>query len=680
MMRVRRKVMPLPIAFAVALLASCVDEPGPGSLDLGKGWTLERGQGSERIDLPASIGLGESKRFSLARDLPREVLRSGDTVYIELGRSQVPFRATLNGMPVGSYGEPGPDGYRAHAEATPVLEIPTRLLKLDGTDRLVLACRYEGDAAPFPAVHAVEASRAELVRKLIRPLNTTVYVFMTAASLFAALVMFMQWSALREPGYLLFGLASMTFAVFFAEFGLPALWVPYHALRGAAKASLPLAALFTLLFAGRAYSKRKRLRSGWAWALVLAAAGAWVAWSAGDDVKLDAALSLAVAPSLLAFLHAGLIAILAWRRKVPGAGTVSIGLLVGIACSIWDGAWFLSGMKPMVWLAGPGLFALDLGIFLALSRLSLKSKDDLEESRAEIEDRTRKLQSLNEAFSRFVPSEFIELLGRDGVDEVELGDQALAEMAVIVADIRDFTGLSEEMGADDVFRFLNGFYGRIVPAVRAQGGLVDKFMGDALMAIFPGGSADALAAAQDIRRIVVRYNEERKGWGKKPVEMGIGIHAGDLILGTIGEVERMDTTVISDAVNVTSRLQDLTKRFRVPIIVSGPALERCADARARFALRYLGQIRLKGKAATVPTYELISEDVDPLAAEKLKNRGVFERAVFLLESGDLVGALAAFKDCARRFPKDPALYWYVERFRRARRGVRLEDLLADDGV
>ena len=87
MMRARRKVLLPSIALAVALLASCVDEPGSGSLDLGKGWLLERGQGSERIDLPAGIALGESKRFSLARDLPREVLRSGDTVYIEIGRS-----------------------------------------------------------------------------------------------------------------------------------------------------------------------------------------------------------------------------------------------------------------------------------------------------------------------------------------------------------------------------------------------------------------------------------------------------------------------------------------------------------------------------------------------------------------------------------------------------------------
>ncbi|MBN1242621.1 MAG: adenylate/guanylate cyclase domain-containing protein [Spirochaetales bacterium] len=680
MRTVLRPIILATTAIAALTLASCADEPGPGAFDLGKGWTLERGQGVESVDLPASIELGESKRFSLARQLPPEALRSGDTLYIELGRSQVPFRATVNGIPIAAYGEPDPKGYWAQAEATPVLEIPTVLLRLDGTDLLILACRYEGDAAPFPAVHAVDVTRAEFVRKLVRPLNTTLYVFMTAASLFAALVMLVQWAVLREPGYILFALASTAFAVFFAEFGFPAIWIPYHALRGAAKAALPLAALFTLLFAGRSYSKHKRLRSGWAWGPVLAASAVWIAVSAGDDVKLDAALSLAVVPSLAAFLHAGVISVLAWRRRTPGAATVSVGLLAGLACSIWDGVWYLSGMKPIVWLAGPGLFALDLGVFLALGRLSLKSKGDLEESRVEIEDRTRKLQSLNEAFSRFVPSEFIELLGRDGVDEVELGDQALAEMAVLVADIRDFTGLSEEMGADDVFRFLNGFYGRIVPAVRAQGGLVDKFMGDALMAIFPGGSADALAAAQDIRRIVVRYNEERKGWGKKTVEMGIGIHAGDLILGTIGEVERMDTTVISDAVNVTSRLQDLTKRFRVPIIVSGPALERCAGARSRFALRYLGQIRLKGKAATVPTYELVCDDVDPLALEKIKNRGVFERAVFLLESGDLVGALAAFKECARRFPKDPALYWYVERFRRARRGVRLEDLLADDGV
>jgi class 3 adenylate cyclase len=176
-------------------------------------------------------------------------------------------------------------------------------------------------------------------------------------------------------------------------------------------------------------------------------------------------------------------------------------------------------------------------------------------------------------------------------------------MTVFFLDIRDFTSLSETMTPEQNFRFINSFLKRFGPIIRSNGGFVDKYLGDGIMALFPASSQGALAAAAAMRTELVEYNAGRQRAGHVPVRFGIGIHTGPLMLGTIGENRRMDSTVISDTVNVASRLEGLTKKFGADILVSKEAIEALP---AGYGHRFeaLGSETVKGKTKSIEVYRL----------------------------------------------------------------------------
>ncbi len=221
---------------------------------------------------------------------------------------------------------------------------------------------------------------------------------------------------------------------------------------------------------------------------------------------------------------------------------------------------------------------------------------------ADLKDALERQTAITRSFERFVPKEFLEQLGRASILDVELGDQVEAEMAVLFVDIRDFTGLSESMSPAETFAFVNGLLERLSPVIRRHDGFIDKYIGDAIMALFPGDVDDAFRAALDIQAAVARVREEARDEANKRLRVGVGIHRGATMLGTIGEPERMDSTVISDAVNMASRLETLTKRFEVEILVSDAALSAATGV---FETRDLGPVQIKGKAEPVGVHELL---------------------------------------------------------------------------
>ncbi len=247
--------------------------------------------------------------------------------------------------------------------------------------------------------------------------------------------------------------------------------------------------------------------------------------------------------------------------------------------------------------------------------LAVMSKRNMGLVRKEIElhevaeSYARTLKEINESLERFIPREFLGFLGKGNILEVELGNWSEREMTIFFLDIRDFTTLSENMSPRDNFRFLNSFLSIFGPIVRTHGGFIDKYPGDGIMALFPGGPDGALAAALEMREKLVEYNRGRAAGGYAPIRFGIGIHAGPLMLGTIGENNRMDSTVISDSVNTASRLEGLTKKFSKDILVSGQTLETLS-APVDYETRYLGDENVKGRATAVRVYELVGRSKD----------------------------------------------------------------------
>lgn len=278
---------------------------------------------------------------------------------------------------------------------------------------------------------------------------------------------------------------------------------------------------------------------------------------------------------------------------------------------------------------------------------------------------TGELMQTNDAFSRFVPASFLEHLGKTSILDVRLGDQTLKQMTVLFTDVRSFTTLSEKMTPEDNFNFINSLLSRIGPVVRDHGGFIDKYIGDAVMALFPGSPRDAVRAAIGMQEEVVRLNEHRSKQGYEPVAIGVGIHSGDLMLGVVGEAMRYDGTVISDAVNVASRIESLTKKLGSQILVTEAVREHLGG---EFALRFMGRLRVKGKTNKTPVYEVFDAEGEDLSRRKQADRARFEAAVELFEERRFVEAAEAFRIVAEENPGDRAAAIYLQASRKATSG------------
>lgn len=204
---------------------------------------------------------------------------------------------------------------------------------------------------------------------------------------------------------------------------------------------------------------------------------------------------------------------------------------------------------------------------------------------------------VNRASRLFVPKALLDRLGHASIADVRKGDSTEADMAVLFCDIRRFTARSERLTPAETFTFLNEYLHHVVPAIESNGGLVDKYIGDAVMALFPSSSDDALAAALAMQQEVGRMNRTRAP-GQEPLAIGIGLHRGRLMLGTVGDSKRLDVTVISDVVNVASRLESLTKEKGVAILVSGEVVASLADP-GRFSLEKIGSTTIRGRIKPV---------------------------------------------------------------------------------
>lgn len=272
-----------------------------------------------------------------------------------------------------------------------------------------------------------------------------------------------------------------------------------------------------------------------------------------------------------------------------------------------------------------------------------------------------RLAKINMAYGRFVPHEFLRFLEKESIEDVKLGDQVQREMTILFSDIRSFTTLSEGMTPQQNFNFLNSYLGRVSPVIRQHTGFIDKYIGDALMALFPEQVEDALQSAIAIQHEVSSYNEHyrQQGW-TRPIKVGIGIHTGTLMLGTIGEEMRMEGTVISDAVNLASRMEGLTKLYGVSIIISERSLFSLSDP-TKYRFRFLDRVQVKGKKEPVSVFEIFDGDSEDIIALKLKTHKQFELGLVHYHRRAFEEAKAQFEGVLRQNPKDKAARFYLRR-------------------
>jgi adenylate cyclase len=185
---------------------------------------------------------------------------------------------------------------------------------------------------------------------------------------------------------------------------------------------------------------------------------------------------------------------------------------------------------------------------------------------------------------------------------------------VLFSDIRNFTGMSEELGPHPTVALLNEYFTIMVECIQRQGGMLDKFIGDAIMAVFglPMAHEDdadrAVRAAISMITELRRWNVLRAAASKAPLDIGIGIHTDRVVSGNIGSPRRMDYTVIGDGVNLASRLEGLNKQYGTTIIVTQSIRSAVGDA---FQFRLLDRVAVKGKMQPVEIYQLLGDRTEP---------------------------------------------------------------------
>ncbi|MDZ8188244.1 MAG: adenylate/guanylate cyclase domain-containing protein [Nostoc sp. ChiSLP02] len=243
------------------------------------------------------------------------------------------------------------------------------------------------------------------------------------------------------------------------------------------------------------------------------------------------------------------------------------------------------------------------------------------------------LESLLKAYGRFVPHEYLRFLRKENITDVHLGDHVSKVMAVMFSDIRSFTTISENMTPQDNFNFVNAYLKRVSPEIRSHYGIIVKFLGDGMMAVFPDGADDAVAAGVAKQERVHEYNEQRVKKGYLPLQVGIGIHVGHMMLGMVGEENRMQGDAFSDNVNLTARLEGLTKFYGVSLLISEQTLEHLSNSE-KYQIRFLDRAVVKGRNEPISVYEILDAEINEIKKLKLKSQPDFDQALDYYRQGN----------------------------------------------
>lgn len=243
-------------------------------------------------------------------------------------------------------------------------------------------------------------------------------------------------------------------------------------------------------------------------------------------------------------------------------------------------------------------------------RLPITTSDEVGHLTQAFNDMVKSLgekELIKEAFSRYVSHQVAGLIVNDPEKYLSTLKGQRKTVTVLFADIRGFTRIAEALAPEQVVALLNVYLTYMTDVVFRYGGTLDKFLGDGLMAIFgapveqPNSTLNAVRAAVDMRERLREFNLAREIGGEAPVLVGIGINYGDAVVGNIGSRERMDYSVIGDAVNIAQRIQTYTEGGQ--IILAEPAYRRVAD---HVEGRPLGPYELKGKRQKIELYEVVS--------------------------------------------------------------------------
>lgn len=297
---------------------------------------------------------------------------------------------------------------------------------------------------------------------------------------------------------------------------------------------------------------------------------------------------------------------------------------------------------------------------LEKQNLELQAKNkELEILNGKLADAQReRLFQLNKAYERFVPKQLLSLLDKESILDVHLGDQVEKEMTILFSDIRDFTAISEKMSPKENFDFINTYLGQMEPSIEENHGFVDKYVGDAIMALFPTAD-DGVRGAIAMLKTLSKYNMLLQLANFAPIRIGIGVHTGPLMLGTVGGRNRMDGTVISDAVNLASRIENLTKTYRTPLLITLQTYQHLKNP-DQYKIRVVDSVKVKGKSDKITVFEVFDADDPKIIERKLATLEDFKQGIALYQHNEFRTARALFYKVLQVNEDDKVAQVYLE--------------------
>lgn len=289
----------------------------------------------------------------------------------------------------------------------------------------------------------------------------------------------------------------------------------------------------------------------------------------------------------------------------------------------------------------------------------------------------REKRQIKNTFSRYVSPEIIAEILADP-KKLKLGGDK-KELSILFSDIRGFTAISEKLSPEQLVQLLNEYLGAMTDLIMDSGGVVDKYIGDAIMAFWgapikqPNHPELICQTALEMTTVL---NKERARWQRKfgvELRVGIGIHTGEAVIGNMGSSKRFDYTIMGDNVNLASRLEGITKQYGAQIIASQSIKNKVED---KFVFRYLDKVAVKGKTQGVEIYELVGvKPLDNNGTQELMSS--FAKGVELYKNQKWDEAIEFFQDLSGKYPEDGPIKLYLERCEELKNNPPAEDW---DGV
>lgn len=251
-----------------------------------------------------------------------------------------------------------------------------------------------------------------------------------------------------------------------------------------------------------------------------------------------------------------------------------------------------------------GFFLSHIGVLVLLIPMAIVVLNNFRDSSNRVIEMTKQIEATNDALAKFVPNEFMDFLRKKHVD-IKLGDNILKDMYIAFIHLGVYTGLGTEKGRQSLLKIYNYTLANINPIIQAHNGFIDKYLTEGLMVLFHGSADDVIKCMLEIKSVVQFENMDREISKLPKIDLAVGVHYGRLMLGTIGEEERMDSTVISDVVNVASRLHFYALKKGVNIFISEVVKKNVTNLPINeVKFEYNGLVRFRGKDEPVRIYEV----------------------------------------------------------------------------